>query len=199
MKRSEEALASANWPKRIDGSEVGVDDLVESVVLHDVSFRSAWRRSCFLFFPLAAAVSLCLLSIFFSSFFCCAFILRRANRQCHATIVTSFVKSSANLEEKVSTYERRTTIGIGKGHRLLLGALGNRDKSDLTVFRNIQQSLALADLLFQRQYAGRGNGQFVEPDIEELFGQGKIRAETGDEARRRYPAYRRWRMRYRWR
>ena len=28
----------------IDGSEVGVDDLVESVVLHDVSFRSAWRR-----------------------------------------------------------------------------------------------------------------------------------------------------------
>ena len=35
-----------------------VDDLVESVVLHDVSFRSAWRRSCFLFFPLAAAVSL---------------------------------------------------------------------------------------------------------------------------------------------
>ena len=42
----------------IDGSEVGVDDLVESVVLHDVSFRSAWRRSCFLFFPLAAAVSL---------------------------------------------------------------------------------------------------------------------------------------------
>ena len=43
---------------RIDGSEVGVDDLVESVVLHDVSFRSAWRRSCFLFFPLAAAVSL---------------------------------------------------------------------------------------------------------------------------------------------
>ena len=45
---------------RIDGSEVGVDDLVESVVLHDVSFRSAWRRSCFLFFPLAAAVSLLL-------------------------------------------------------------------------------------------------------------------------------------------
>ena len=42
----------------IDGSEVGVDDLVESVVLHDVSFHSAWRRSCFLFFPLAAAVSL---------------------------------------------------------------------------------------------------------------------------------------------
>ena len=47
---------------RIDGSEVGVDDLVESVVLHDVSFRSAWRRSCFLFFPLAAAVSLCSVS-----------------------------------------------------------------------------------------------------------------------------------------
>lgn len=85
---------------RIDGSEVGVDDLVESVVLHDVSFRSAWRRvSVFLSIPLAAAVSLCLLSIFFSSFFCCAFILRRASRQCHATIVTSFVKSSANLEK----------------------------------------------------------------------------------------------------
>ena len=29
---------------RIDGSEVGVDDLVESVVLHDVSFHLAWRR-----------------------------------------------------------------------------------------------------------------------------------------------------------
>ena len=42
---------------RIDGSEVGVDDLVESVVLHDVSFRSAWRRCFFLFFPQAAAVS----------------------------------------------------------------------------------------------------------------------------------------------
>ena len=48
---------------RIDGSEVGVDDLVESVVLHDVSFRSAWRRSCFLFFPLAAAVSLVCFSV----------------------------------------------------------------------------------------------------------------------------------------
>ena len=95
---------------RIDGSEVGVDDLVESVVLHDVSFRSAWRRvSVFLFIPLAAAVSLCLLSIFFSSFFCCALILRRANRQCHATIVTSFVKSSANLEEKVTFAENWRT------------------------------------------------------------------------------------------
>ena len=47
----------------IDGSEVGVDDLVESVVLHDVSFRLAWRRSCFLFFPLAAAVSLVCFSV----------------------------------------------------------------------------------------------------------------------------------------
>ena len=95
---------------RIDGSEVGVDDLVESVVLHDVSFRSAWRRvSVFLSIPLAAAVSLCLLSIFFSSFFCCAFILRRASRQCHATIVTSFVKSSANLEEKVTFAENWRT------------------------------------------------------------------------------------------
>lgn len=48
---------------RIDGSEVGVDDLIESVVLHDVSFRLAWRRSCFLFFPLAAAVSLVCCSV----------------------------------------------------------------------------------------------------------------------------------------
>ena len=48
---------------RIDGSEVGVDNLVESVVLHDVSFRLAWRRSCFLFFPLAAAVSLVCFSV----------------------------------------------------------------------------------------------------------------------------------------
>ena len=100
---------------RIDGGEVGVDDLVESVVLHDVSFRSAWRRvSVFLFIPLAAAVSLCLLSIFFSSFFCCAFILRRANRQCHAMIVTSFVKSSANLEEKVTSSEKRQANFIGR-------------------------------------------------------------------------------------
>lgn len=100
---------------RIDGSEVGVDDLVESVVLHDVSFRSAWRRvSVFLSIPLAAAVSLCLLSIFFSSFFCCAFILRGANRQCHAMIVTSFVKSSANLEEKVTSSEKRQANFIGR-------------------------------------------------------------------------------------
>ena len=48
---------------RIDGSEVGVDNLVESVVLHDVSFRLAWRRSCLLFFPLAAAVSLVCFSV----------------------------------------------------------------------------------------------------------------------------------------
>ena len=48
---------------RIDGSEVGVDNLVESAVLHDVSFRLAWRRSCFLFFPLAAAVSLVCFSV----------------------------------------------------------------------------------------------------------------------------------------
>ncbi|MDH7883460.1 hypothetical protein OB937_09280, partial [Bifidobacterium catenulatum subsp. kashiwanohense] len=40
------------------------------------------------------------LCLSFSSFFCCAFILSRANHQYHATIVTSFVKSSANLEEK---------------------------------------------------------------------------------------------------
>ena len=110
---------------RIDGSEVGVDDLVESVVLHDVSFRSAWRRSCFLFFPLAAAVSLLLFGyvqrggvavsrvwvrLRFSlrflphrvSLFCCAFIIGRLNRRCHATIVDSFVFSSANLEINVT-------------------------------------------------------------------------------------------------
>ena len=111
---------------RIDGSEVGVDDLVESVVLHDVSFRSAWRRSCFLFFPLAAAVSLllfgyvqrgwrcrfpaCGVRLRFSlrflphrvSLFCCAFIIGRLNRRCHATIVDSFVFSSANLEKNVT-------------------------------------------------------------------------------------------------
>ena len=109
LNRSALAWRVRTGRSRIDGSEVGVDDLVESVVLHDVSFRSAWRRSCFLFFPLAAAVSLCLLSIFFSSFFCCAFILRRASRQCHATIVTSFVKSSANLEEKVTFAENWRT------------------------------------------------------------------------------------------
>ena len=110
---------------RIDGSKVGVDDLVESVVLHDVSFRSAWRRvSVFLFIPLAAAVSLCLLfqrgwrcrfpacgvRLRFSlrflphrvSLFCCAFIIGRLNRRCHATIVDSFVFSSANLEINVT-------------------------------------------------------------------------------------------------
>ena len=111
---------------RVDGGEVGVDDLVESVVLHDVSFRSAWRRSCFLFFPLAAAVSLllfgyvqrgwrcrfpaCGVRLRFSlrflphrvSLFCCAFIIGRLNRRCHATIVDSFVFSSANLEINVT-------------------------------------------------------------------------------------------------
>ena len=108
---------------RIDGSEVGVDNLVESAVLHDVSFRLAWRRSCFLFFPLAAAVSLVCFSVIsarvalpfprvrlrFSlrllphhvSLFCCAFSIGRRNRRCHAMIVDSFVFSSANLEINV--------------------------------------------------------------------------------------------------
>ena len=105
---------------RIDGSEVGVDDLVESVVLHDVSFRSAWRRSCFLFFPLAAAVSLllfgyvqrgwrcrfpaCGVRLRFSlrflphrvSLFCCAFIIGRLNRRCHATSANT----PANKEDR---------------------------------------------------------------------------------------------------
>ena len=37
----------------IDGSEVGVDDLVESVVLHDVSFRTAaWSLLSSVFFTL---------------------------------------------------------------------------------------------------------------------------------------------------
>ena len=109
---------------RIDGSEVGVDDLIESVVLHDVSFHSAWRRVSVVFFPLAAAVSLvfllfqrgwrcrfpaCGVRLRFSlrflphhvSLFCCAFIIDRRNRRCHATIVDSFVFSSANLEINV--------------------------------------------------------------------------------------------------
>lgn len=89
----------------IDGSEVGVDDLVESVVLHDVSFHSAWRRvfsSCHSSGRCRKSVS-CFSVL--SSFFCCAFILSRSGRQCHATIVTSLVYSSVNLEEKVITCE----------------------------------------------------------------------------------------------
>ena len=49
---------------RIDGSEVGVDDLVESVVLHDVSFRSAWRRISVVFLSSGRCRKSCL-------FFCC--------------------------------------------------------------------------------------------------------------------------------
>ena len=48
----------------IDGSEVGVDDLVESVVLHDVSFRSAWRRISVVFLSSGRCRKSCL-------FFCC--------------------------------------------------------------------------------------------------------------------------------
>ena len=59
LNRSEDALARANWPKpRIHGGEVGVEDLVESVVLHVHSFSAA------LCLPFAAIlfslVSLCL-------------------------------------------------------------------------------------------------------------------------------------------
>lgn len=56
---------------RIDGSEVGVEDLVESVVvLHDVSFRTtAWFLASFFFSTSCGASLLCCFSC--SSFFCC--------------------------------------------------------------------------------------------------------------------------------
>ena len=56
---------------RIDGSEVGVDDLVEGVVvLHGVSFRTtAWFLASFFFSTSCGASLLCCFSC--SSFFCC--------------------------------------------------------------------------------------------------------------------------------
>lgn len=101
LKRSAEALARANWPK--PGSmEARSELMIWSKVLFFMMFPFTWLggASFLLVIPLAAAVSLYCVCLF-SSFFCCAFILSQANHQCHATIVTSFVKSSANLEEKV--------------------------------------------------------------------------------------------------
>lgn len=92
---------------RIHGGEVGVEDLVESVVvLHDVSFRTtAWflasffsslhravRRYCVVFLVLRSSVV-----------FCCAFTIRTSVCVWHAAIVISIVKSSGYLEENVIT------------------------------------------------------------------------------------------------
>ena len=101
--------------------------MIWSKVLFFMMFPFIWLggASFLLVIPLAAAVSLYCVCLF-SSFFRCAFILSRANHQCHATVVTSFVKSSANLE-KVTTYEKRTTIGVKKGTELLLSALGKTE------------------------------------------------------------------------
>ena len=83
---------------RIDGSEVGVDDLVESVVvLHDVSFRTtAWFLASFFLLYIVRCVAIVL-------FFCCAFTIRTSVCVWHAAIVISIVKSSGYLEENVIT------------------------------------------------------------------------------------------------
>ena len=85
---------------RVDGGEVGVDDLVEGVVLHGVSFRTpAWFL---VFLSSSASCGASLLVVFFASFFCCAFTIGRPARVRHAAIDVSIAKSSAHLEEDVS-------------------------------------------------------------------------------------------------
>ena len=90
----------------IDGSEVGVDDLVESVVLHDVSFRTtAWFLASFFLLYIVRCVAIVLFFLFFVLllFFCCAFTIRTSVCVWHAAIVISIVKSSGYLEENVIT------------------------------------------------------------------------------------------------
>ena len=91
---------------RVDGSEVGVDDLIESIVLHDVSFRTA--AGFLLYFCLLASRGASLFMLFscfllFCCFFCCAFTIRTSVCVWHAAIVISIVKSSGYLEENVIT------------------------------------------------------------------------------------------------
>ena len=92
---------------RIDGSEVGVEDLVESVVvLHDVSFRTtAWFLASFILLYIVRCVAIVLFFLFFVLllFFCCAFTIRTSVCVWHAAIVISIVKSSGYLEENVIT------------------------------------------------------------------------------------------------
>ena len=92
---------------RIDGSEVGVEDLVESVVvLHDVSFRTtAWFLASFFLLYIVRCVAIVLFFLFFVLllFFCCAFTIRTSVCVWHAAIVISIVKSSGYLEENVIT------------------------------------------------------------------------------------------------
>ena len=91
---------------RVDGGEVGVDDLVESVVLHDVSFRTtAWFLASFFLLYIVRCVAIVLFFLFFVLllFFCCAFTIRTSVCVWHAAIVISIVKSSGYLEENVIT------------------------------------------------------------------------------------------------
>ena len=92
---------------RIDGSEVGVEDLVESVVvLHDVSLRTtAWFLASFFLLYIVRCVAIVLFFLFFVLllFFCCAFTIRTSVCVWHAAIVISIVKSSGYLEENVIT------------------------------------------------------------------------------------------------
>ena len=88
---------------RVDGGEVGADDLVESVVLHDVSFRTtAWFLASFS--SLHRAVRrYCVVFLVLLLFFCCAFTIRTSVCVWHAAVVISIVKSSGYLEENVIT------------------------------------------------------------------------------------------------
>ena len=84
---------------RVDGGEVGVDDLVEGVVLHGASFRTpAWFL---VFLSSSASCGASLLVVFFASFFCCAFTIGRKVCVCHAAIAISIVDSSVHLKERI--------------------------------------------------------------------------------------------------
>ena len=93
-------MASANWPKRIDGSEVGVDDLVESVVLHDVLSFGLAARICFL----VHSSGRCRKSVFVVYFLFFVLLLCLHLTSGKSTMSCDdrhfFVKSSANLERK---------------------------------------------------------------------------------------------------
>ena len=87
---------------RVDGGEVGVDDLVEGVVLHGVSFRTA---ACLLLLSSSASCGASLLVVFLSLylllFFCCAFTIGRKVCVRHAAIAISIVDSSVHLKERI--------------------------------------------------------------------------------------------------
>lgn len=88
---------------RVDGGEVGVDDLVEGVVLHGVSFRTPAWFLVFLSSSASCGASLLVvfLSLYLLLFFCCAFTIGRKVCVRHAAIAISIVDSSVHLKERI--------------------------------------------------------------------------------------------------